>query len=400
VIADYIEFNIVRRIDDSNSFLRLKKSMPPRASKTSAKAAGGDVPPAPQQEQQQQQPQQQQHPAPASDAATAALLQMLQVMQQQQQQQQELISQLRQQQAAPQAPAPAAPLTLALHTAQDIPTLKAFTREAFLVWSRDIDAYLDRCQADELKPRHLRHAFVDTMVSQVLSALGKPRGDARSTHWIGISTGDFIPGLEAHFFKDITAGQVLQMYKAMALKSSTLGYQAAKVAFDAFAHEVVSLDSALERVGKHALLDRKAHCDVVLSIIKTHPILAASVAQFRFEAVGPLFDHIQGDLDAIIAFMGRYAHFPNLFASTLSSSRTPEATRVALAGAAIPECEHCGKQGHTQDRCWFLHIKKKPGQRFIVISKEERERKLREKGVKPRPRGASRGPSRTASPTP
>ena len=177
--------------------------MPPktRGSRASEAASAAAVP-----ENQEQQQQQQQQQAPAPDAATAALLQLVHAMQLQQQQQQELISQLRQQ-AAPQALAPAAPLTLALHTAQEIPTLKAFTREAFLVWSRDIDAYLGRCQADELKPRHLRHAFVDTMVSQVLSALGKPRGDARSAHWIGISTGDFIPGLEAHFFKDITAGQ-------------------------------------------------------------------------------------------------------------------------------------------------------------------------------------------------
>jgi hypothetical protein len=63
---------------------------------------------------------------------------------------------------------PAAPVSFAIHTAQEIPKLKDFTREAFLVWSRDFDAYLGRCQADALKPNHIRHAFVDTMVSQVL----------------------------------------------------------------------------------------------------------------------------------------------------------------------------------------------------------------------------------------
>jgi hypothetical protein len=74
------------------------------------------------------------------------------------------------------------------------------------------------------------------------------------------------------------------MYKAMSLKTPNPSYPAVKAAFDVLAHEVVSLDSALERVGKHALLDRKAHCDVVLSIIiKSNPILAASVAQFRFD---------------------------------------------------------------------------------------------------------------------
>jgi hypothetical protein len=147
VIADYIEFN--HRLKDWRFQLfsfRSKKSMPPkRASRTSQAAAAA---PEPQQPEQQQ--QQQQIPAPTPDAATTALLQMLQVMQQQQLQQQELISQLRQQQSAPQALAPAAPLTLALHTAQDIPKLKVLTREAFLVWSRDIDAYLGRCQADGL----------------------------------------------------------------------------------------------------------------------------------------------------------------------------------------------------------------------------------------------------------
>ena len=71
------------------------------------------------------------------------------------------------------------------------------------------------------------------------------------------------------------------MYKVMSLKSGGNGYPATKAAFDAFAHEVVSLDSALERVGKGALLERKAHCDVVLSALRSHPILAASVAQFR-----------------------------------------------------------------------------------------------------------------------
>ena len=251
----------------------------------------------------------------------------------QQQQQQELINQLRQQ-PVPQAPAPAAPLTLALHTAQEIPKLQTFTREAFLAWSRDFDAYLGRCNADGLKPNHIRHAFLDTMVSQVLSALGKPRGDARSSHWISLPAESVIPGLENHFFKDITAGQVLQMYKSMAIKTPNSGYPAAKAAFDVLAHEVVSLDSALERVGKHNLLDRKAHCDVLLSIIKAHPILAASVAQFRFESVGPLFDHIQGDLDAILAFMGRFAHFPHLFASALSS-RGPRRPRRSLWQARL-----------------------------------------------------------------
>ena len=371
--------------------------MPPRASKTSAKAAGGNAPPEPQQEQQQQQ-QQQQLSAPAPDAATAALLQLVQAMQMQHQQQQELIQQLRTQQPAP-AAASAAPVSFAIHTAQEVPKLAAFTREAFLTWSREIDAYKGRCEADGLRPRALRFAFLDTMVSQALSALGKPRGDSRSAHWIGLTDVEIIPGLEQFFFRDITPAQVLQMYKGMRLTLSGPGYPAVKAAFDAFAHEVVSLDSALERVQKGSLLERKAHCDVVLATLRSNPILAASTAQFRFESAGALFDHVQADLDAIITFMGRFAHFPNLFASALSSSRTPEATKVALAGAAIPECEHCGKQGHTHERCWFLHIKKKPGQRFIVISKEERERKLREKGVKPRPRGPSRGPSQSASPS-
>jgi len=373
--------------------------MPPkRGTKTSTAAAAAAEPLHLEQPAQQHQQQQQHLPAPAPDAATAALLQLVQAMQLQHQQQQELIQQLRTQQPAP-AAASAAPVSFAIHAAQEVPKLAAFTREAFLTWSREIDAYKGRCEADGLKPRALRFAFLDTMVSQVLSALGKPRGDSRSAHWIGLTDGEIIPGLEQFFFRDITPAQVLQMYKGMRLILSGPGYPAVKAAFDAFAHEVVSLDSALERVQKGALLERKAHCDVVLATLRSNPILAASTAQFRFEAAGALFDHVQADLDAIIAFMGRFAHFPNLFASTLPSSRTPEATKVALAGAAIPECEHCGKQGHTMDRCWFLHIKKKPGQRFIVISKEERERKLREKGVKPRPRGSSRGPSRTASPS-
>jgi hypothetical protein len=305
--------------------------MPPkRTTRTSQSATavdiGGAATPDPELAQQQQQ---QRPPAPAPDPATAALLQLVQAMQAQQQQQQELIQQLRSQQPTT-ATAPTVPVSFAIHTAQEIPTLKEFTRGAFLAWSKDIDAYLGRCQADGLKPRHIRHAFADTMVSQVLSALGKPRGDARSAHWIGLQADTFIPGLEAHFFKDITAGQVLQMYKAMALKSSNPGYLAAKVAFDCFAHEVVSLDSALERVGKHTLLERKAHCDVVLSIIKGHPILAASVAQFRFESVGPLFDHIQGDLDAILAFMGRFSHFPQLFhTSATGTLSAPAGTAVA-----------------------------------------------------------------------
>ena len=368
--------------------------MPPRASKTSAKASADASSTAEQQQEQQQQQQQQQQQPAAPDPATAALLQLVQAMHQQQQQQQELIQQLRTQQAAPPA-APTAPVSFAIHSAQEIPKLSAFSREAFLSWSREVEAYRGRCEADGLKPRALRFAFVDTMVSQALSALGKPRGDSRSAHWIGLPEDTVIPGLEQFFFKDITAGQVLQMYKVMALKPGGTGYPATKAAFDAFAHEVVSLDSALERVGKGALLERKAHCDVVLSVLRNHPILAASVAQFRFEAVGPLFDHIQADLDAIIAFMGRFSHFPHLFHTPTVSGTT----KVAIAGADIPICDHCGKQGHGADRCWFLHIKKKAGQRYIVISKEERERKLREKGVKPRPRGSSRPPSHSTSPS-
>jgi hypothetical protein len=354
---------------------------------------GGAVQPSATEHQQQQ--QQQQQATPPVDPTAAALLQVVQAMQLQQQQQAAFFAQLQQQQrmqqAAPAAVAPF-PLALALHTAQEIPKLADFSRPAFLIWSREFDAYRGRCEADGLRARATRYAFPDAMVSQVLSALGKPRGDSRSAHWIGLADDAIVPGLELFFFKDITAAQVLQMYKGMTLKPANTGYPAVKAAFDAFAHEVVSLDSALERVSKGGLLERKAHCDVVLATLRSNPILAASTAQFRFEAAGALFDHVQGDLDAILAFMGRFAHFPSLFHSPSVGGRTPDATtsKVAVAGVSIPCCDHCGKQGHSEDRCWFLHIRKKPGARYIVISKEERERKLREKGVKPRPRGASR----------
>ena len=127
--------------------------------------------------------------------------------------------------------------------------------------------------------------------------------------------------------------------------------------------------------------------------MRSNQFLVSSTAQFRFEAAGALFDHVQSDLNAILACMGRFAHFPGLFHSPSTGM-----AKVAVAGASIPLCNHCGKQGHSDDSCWFLHIKKKAGQMYLVITKEGRERKFHEKGVKPRPRAPSRGPSRAPSP--
>jgi hypothetical protein len=146
------------------------------------------------------------------------------------------------------------------------------------------------------------------LVAQTLKALGLPRGDSRSAAWTGLNQDSLIPGLENFFFAGVTGGQLLVMFRAMKVPHCDANFVHIRSAFDAFVQEVVSLDSAVERVGKSALLDRKVQCEALSATLKGHSVLGAIISSFKFDNSGALFDHVATDLDAIVTFVQRFSH--------------------------------------------------------------------------------------------
>ena len=305
------------------------------------------------------------------------------------------------------APAAAAPqISINVKAQMDIPKLSVFERVPFLVWTREIEAYKARCVSDGVTPTNLRYAIGIDLVAQTLKALGLPRGDSRSSAWTGLNQETIIPGLENFFFAGVTGGQLLVMFRAMKVPHCDANFVHIRSAFDAFVQEVVSLDSAVERVGKSALLDRKVQCEALSATLKGHSVLGAIISSFKFDNSGALFDHVATDLDAIVTFVQRFSHIPNLFSQSGSQRSggkagthvmSVDSEEVAVLTGEVREikkCSHCGRPGHLAKDCFFIKKKKKAGDLFYRYSQEELDEAFAKngKGRRGQPRdGAANG---------
>jgi hypothetical protein len=173
------------------------------------------------------------------------------------------------------------------------------------------------------------------------------------------------------------------MFRAMKVPHCDANFVHIRSAFDVFVQEVVSLDSAVERVGKSALLDRKVQCEALSATLKGHSVLGAIISSFKFDNSGALFDHVAADLDAIVTFVQRFSHIPNLFAQAGSNrpggkagshamaAEAQEDSALASEGREIRKCTHCGRPGHLAQDCFFIKKKKKAGDQFYRFTQEE-----------------------------